>query len=258
MILYSISTKAKIDKSVIIGPYAIIEDDVEIGADTTIGSYVVIRKGTRIGTGNAIHAGVQLGVDPQDHHFHGESSWCLIGDDNIIREYATISRATGEGEQTVIGDGNFIMTYVHIAHNCTIGNNTVISSGTQIGGYVTIDDYVTIGGLCGIHQFCHIGIYAMLGAMSYLNKDLPPFLLARGNRARAYGLNTRGLRRNLYSWQEIEDIKRVYRQFSDSPFTIRECIKNLKTEECSEHILEIVKFIESSKRNFLPFKDDST
>jgi UDP-N-acetylglucosamine acyltransferase len=257
VITYSISTKAKIDKSVFIGPYAIIEDDVEIGADTTIDRSVVIRKGTRIGKGNAIHAGVQLGVDPQDYHFGGESSQCIIGNYNIIREYATISRATGEREQTVLGDRNFIMTYVHIAHNCEIGNNTVISSGTQIGGYVRIDDYVTIGGLCGVHQCSRIGKYAMLGAASYLNKDLPPFLLARGNRARVYGLNTRGLRRNLYSWHEIEEIKRVYRNISNSPFTIHECIKNLKTEECSEHILEIVKFIESSKRGFLFFKDAS-
>jgi UDP-N-acetylglucosamine acyltransferase len=253
--MQSISIKAKIDKSVTIGPYAIIEDDVEIGADTTIGSSVIIRKGTRIGTGNIIHAGAQLGVEPQDYHFDGEPSWCLIGDYNIIREYATVSRATGDRKQTMIGDGNFIMTYVHIAHNCIVGNNTVISSGTQIGGHVMIDDYVTIGGLCGIHQFCRIGKYAMLGAMSYLNKDLPPFLLARGNRARTYGLNTRGLRRNLYSWQEIEDIKRVYRQLSESPFLIQECIKKLKIENCGEHIFEIIKFIESSKRSFLSFKD---
>jgi UDP-N-acetylglucosamine acyltransferase len=253
--IYSISTKARIDKSVTIRPYAIVEDDVEIGADTTIGSNVIIRKGTKIGRGNTIHAGAQIGVEPQDYHFDGEPSWCLIGDYNIIREYATISRATGERQQTVIGDGNFIMTYVHVAHNCTVGNGTVISSGTQIGGHVMIDDYVTIGGLCGIHQLCRVGKYAMLGAMSYLNKDLPPFLLARGNRARAYGLNTRGLRRYLYSWQEIEDIKRVYRQLSGSPFSIQKCIKKIKTEERRAHILEIVKFAESSKRSFLLLMD---
>lgn len=255
MIISSVSKKAKIDKSVIIGPYAIIEEDVEIGVDTTIGSHVVIRKGTTIGRGNAIHSGVQLGVDPQDYHFKGESSKCIIGDYNVIREYATISRATGEGEQTVIGDNNCIMTYVHIAHNSKIGNNTVISSGTQIGGYVEIDDYVTIGGLSGIHQFCRIGKHAMLGAKSYLNKDLPPYLLAWGNRAKVYGLNTRGLRRNLYSWQEIEDIKHAYRLINNSPFNVNECAKILRSKKNNEYILKIANFIEKPKRGFLLKKE---
>lgn len=251
MIKYSISKKAKIDKSVIIGPYSIIENNVAIGANTTIGSYVTIREGTAIGRSNTIHTGAQIGVEPQDYHFKGEYSKCIIGDYNIIREYATISRATGENGQTIIGDNNFIMTYVHIAHNNKIGNNTVISSGSQIGGYVEIDDYVNIGGLSGVHQFCRIGKYAMLGAKSYLNKDLCPYLLARGNRAKVYGLNTKGLRLNLYSWQEIEEIKGVYRIINSSPFNLTECIKILKREKNNDFGREIVEFIEASRRGFL-------
>ena len=244
-----ISKKAKIAKSTIIGPYSIIEDNVEIGSHTKISSHVIIRRGTRIGEDNIIHAGAQLGVEPQDYHFDDEASQCIIGDNNIIREYVTISRATGTNNKTIIGNNNFIMTYVHIAHNVKIGNNTVIASGTQIGGYVEIGDFVNIGGLAGIHQFCRIGKYAMLGAKSYLNKDLAPYLLARGNRAKLYGLNVAGLRRNKFSWQKIEDIKNSYRIINRA-CNITECLKVLKKQK-NFNIREITKFLEASKRGIL-------
>ena len=244
-----ISKKAKIAKSTIIGPYSIIEDDVEIGAHTKIGSHVIIRSGTKIGKNNMIHAGAQLGVEPQDYHFKGENSQCIIGDNNLIREYVTISRATGKNNKTIIGNNNFLMTYVHIAHNVNIDNNTVISSGTQIGGYVEIGDFVNIGGLAGIHQFCRIGKYAMLGAKSYLNKDLGPYLIARGNRAKIYGLNVNGLRHNKFSWQKIEDIKNSYRTINNSCNVI-ECLKILKKQK-NIYTQEIIKFLKASKRGIL-------
>jgi len=249
---YTISKKARIDKSVIIGPYSIIEEDAEIGANNKIGSYVIIKKGTIIGNNNNIHAGVQIGIDPQDYHFEGEPSKCIIGDNNVIREYTTISRATGKNKKTVIGNSNFIMTYVHIAHNTKIGNNTIISSSAQLGGYVEIDNFVNIGGLVGVHQFCRIGKYAMLGAKSYLNKDLPPYLLARGNRAKVYGVNIKGLQRNSFSHEEIEDIKDLYRIIYNSSYNLTKCIKILKEKKAmNKYVGEILKFIELSKRGIL-------
>ncbi len=247
-----ISEKAKIEKSVIIGPYSIIEEEVQIGAYTKIGSNVVIKKGAVIGKRNTIHAGVHISVDPQDYHFKDESSKCIIGNGNIIREYTTISRATGENNATVIGNNNFIMTYVHIAHNIQIGNNTIISSGTQLGGYVEIDDFANIGGLTGIHQFCRVGKYAMLGAMSYLNKDLPPYLLARGNRARVHGVNVKGLQRHSFSLKEIEYIKNLFRILYKSSHNLTDCLSILKKKESTNiYTQEMLKFIETSKRGIL-------
>ncbi len=249
---YTISKKARIDKSVIIGPYSIIEENVEIGANNKIGSYVIVKKGTIIGNNNNIHAGVQIGIDPQDYHFEGEPSKCIIGDNNIIREYTTISRATGKNAKTIIGSNNFIMTYVHIAHNNKIGSNTIISSGAQLGGYVEVDNFVNIGGLAGIHQFCRIGRYAMLGAKSYLNKDILPYLLARGNRAKIYGVNIMGLQRNSFSHEQIEDIKSICRIIYNSSYNLTECIKILKKKEATnKYIGDIIKFIELSKRGIL-------
>ncbi len=247
-----IHKRAKIDKSVSIGPYSIIEEDVVIGAHNKIGSYVIIKQKTIIGSGNSIHAGVQIGVDPQDYHFKGESSQCVIGDGNIIREYTTISKATGKNKKTAIGNSNFIMTYVHIAHNVKIGSNTIVSSGTQLGGHVEVDDFANIGGLVGVHQFCRIGKYAMVGAKSYLNKDLPPYLLARGDQARVYGVNIKGLQRNSFSQEAIEYIKDLFRILYNSSHTLTESIEILKsTRPMNEYIKEIVKFIEESRRGIL-------
>lgn len=248
-----ISKKAHIHRSASVGPYSIIEDDVEIGARTVIGSHAVIRNGSRIGKDNRIYAGVQIGTDPQDYNFRGWRSQCVIGDRNIIREYATISRATGRGKTTSVGNGNFIMTYVHIAHNNLIGDDTIIASGAQLGGYVTIGDYAVVGGLAGVHQRCRIGRCAMLGAKSYLNQDLPPYLLARGNRARIYGVNVRGLRKRNFTWMEIEQIKRIYAFIRDHPLNRPEHIRRLKKEFSGPRLGEIVVFIGGTRRGILSY-----
>ena len=249
---FTISDDAKIHESVSIGPYTIIEKDVEIGAGSTISNHVIIRNGSLIGKDNTICAGAQIGVDPQDYHFKGESSRCIIGNNNMIREYSTISKATGEDNATIIGDNNFIMTYVHIAHNIKIGNNTIIASGSQLGGYVEINDFVNIGGLVGIHQFCKIGKYTMLGAMSYVNKDIPPYLLARGNPAKVYGVNIRGLQRTGFTADDIEAIKDLYRILYGSSRLMTESIELLKEQKNSSvFVREILRFVNTSKRGIL-------
>ncbi len=247
----TISPQAYIHRTATIGPYSIIEDDVEIGARTIIGSHVVVRRGSRIGRDNRIGTGAQIGIDPQDYHYRGEPSWCLIGDRNVIREYVTISRATGRGERTVIGNDNFIMTYVHIAHNDVVGHGTVIASAVQLGGYVEIQDHAVVGGLSGVHQRCRIGAYAMLGAKSYLNKDLAPYLLARGNRAHIVGINVRGLRNHGFSWRSIESIKTCYGVIRDQPINLSRTLGLLRKKFPDPRRRAIFDFIRSSGRGIL-------
>jgi UDP-N-acetylglucosamine acyltransferase len=246
-----IHPRARIHRTVVIGPFTIIEADVEIGAQTVIGGHVTIRGGSRIGKGNTISPGVQIGTDPQDYHFQGERSYCFIGDRNAIREYATISRATGKNKETRIGNDNCIMTYVHVAHNDRVGNHTVLASGTQLGGYVEVDDHAVVGGLSGVHQHCRIGEYAMLGAKSYLNKDLAPFLLARGNRARVYGVNARGLIINGFTWTDIERVKAIYGFIRDHPMNRDRSRKELKRKYKGRLRDEIIDFLDGSRRGIL-------
>lgn len=247
-----VSRKAFIGERVTVGPFTIIEDDVTIGAGTSIASCVIIHNGSVIGENNTICSGVHIGVDPQDYHFAGERSQCIIGSGNMIRECTTLSRATGDKSATVIGDNNFIMTYVHIAHNDTVGSNTVIASGAQIGGYVMIGDHANIGGLCGIHQFCQVGAHAMLGAKSYLNQDLLPYLLAQGNRARLYGVNVRGLRQRGFAGDEIETIKDLYRSLFRSGIGLEKWLSALPESEVRDDVkIVIADFVRRSKRGIL-------
>lgn len=248
----SISKKAHIDKTVQIGNHVVIEDGVKIGAGTKVSDHVIIRCGTIIGENNRIHGGVQLGIEPQDYHFKGEHSQCIIGNNNIIREYATISRATGADNKTVIGDHNYIMTYVHVAHNVRIGQHVIIASGSQIAGYVSINDFVNVGGLAGIHQFCRIGKYAMLGAKSYLNKDVLPFLLACGNPAKVYGVNTRGLKQRGFDSGSIEHIKDIMRLLLRSERTFSEGLVKMKEQWPDDPYVEDIKtYCENSQRGIL-------
>jgi len=246
-----IHPRARIHRSAVVGPFTVIEADVEIGARTVVGGHATIMGGSRIGKDNRISAGVQIGTDPQDYHFRGERSYCVIGDRNLIREFATVSRATGKGEPTLIGDDNCIMTYVHVAHNDRIGDHTVIASGTQLGGYVTVEDYAVIGGLAGVHQHCRIGKYAMLGAKSYLNKDLAPYLLARGNRAKVCGVNVKGLRKNGFSWPDIELIKEIYEYLSDKPVNQKRGSRIFKDRFKGCLPREITEFMNASSRGIL-------
>ena len=246
-----ISKKARIDTGVVIGLFSIIESDVRIGKGTKIGNSVIIRNGSIIGSYNSIKSGAQIGIEPQDYHYKGEKSFCIIGDHNIIREYATISRATGTEAKTIIGDHNFIMTYVHVAHNVMIGNDTIIASGSQLGGHVVVSDGANIGGLCGIHQFCRIGRMAMLGAKSYLNKDLPPFLLAAGNRARIIGVNVKGLKRRDFTSTEIGTLKKIYHRIFNSIDTIKKTLADLGQQADDTKIIEIINFFATTKRGVL-------
>jgi UDP-N-acetylglucosamine acyltransferase len=186
---------ARLGQNVTVGPFAVIEEHVEIGDNTVIGSGVVIKPHTRIGRDCQIHAGAVLGGPPQDTKFRGEVSYLIIGDGNIVREYVTIHRATGEENATIIGDGNMIMAYSHLGHNCEIGNDVIMANQVGISGHVVIEDRVVIGGMVGIHQYVRIGKLAMIGGFSKVVQDVPPFMMADGRPSKVYGLNVRGLRR---------------------------------------------------------------
>ncbi len=249
--LSSISSKADIGKNTTIGPYSIISERARIGDDCEIGSYVLIGPDVTIGDRCRIADGVIIGKEPQDRNYKGEKSFCIIGDDNIIREFATITRATGPGKATTIGNNNYIMTYVHIAHNVRIGNEVVITSGSQLGGYVEIEDCATIGGLVGIHQFCRVGKLAMVGANSYLNKDFPPFFIGQGNPCRIRGVNLQGLRRNGLL-KEYAVLKEVYRVIYRSRFNLSRAIKELKIRYNKNLSVEyLLDFITKSKRGII-------
>jgi len=242
--------KAELGNNVTVGPYAIIGEHVVIGDDTWIGPRAIIEGWTIMGKGNKVYAGSVVGNDPQDLKFKGEKSYLFIGDNNIIREYATISRGTeGGGGETHIGDGNLFMSYVHIAHDCQIGNHVVVAHGSGVGGHVTIEDRAIISGLAGIHQFTKIGKMAMVGAHSMVKKDVPPFLIVDGNPARVAFPNIVGLRRNGVPPEVRADIKRAYKILYRSNLNVSQAIEQMEQElPGTAEIDHFLRFLRNAER----------
>lgn len=178
-----------------VGPFCFVENDVVIGPRTTLDSHCTIKSGTRLGARNWIGQGAVLGGDPQDRKYGHEPTFLEIGDDNMIREYVTIHRATGAGEKTIVGNRCFLMAFVHIGHNCRIEDDVTIANDCGISGHVTIEQFVNIGGMTGVHQFCRIGKAAMIQAMSGVGQDMPPFMISAGRPAETIDINPVGLRR---------------------------------------------------------------
>jgi UDP-N-acetylglucosamine acyltransferase len=240
--------EARVGPRVQIGEFAVLEQDVVIGAHCRIEPYVCVKRWTTLGERNEISAGTVLGTDPLDKHFSGERSYLRIGDGNIIREHYTISRGTQPESATEIGDGNYIMTSGHIAHNCRIGNNTVIASCALVAGHVDVEDQAFISGGVVIHQYSKIGRLAMIGGNSRVNLDAPPFFLYTDFNARPNGLNLVGLKRSGFSVEEIAALKAAYRILYRSGLKLKDALARIAAELNTEHTRHLVKFIESSER----------
>ena len=209
-----ISNKVKLANNVKIGPYCYLNGNISIGENTELKSHVVISGNTQIGKNNTFYSFSNIGCDPQDLKFKGEDSNLIIGDFNIFRENVTISKGTKDGGMlTHINNKNLFMTGVHIAHDCKIGNENIFVNQVTLGGHVNIMDNVVVGGLSAIIQFVTIGSYSMIGGMSGIDKNVLPFSLAIGNRAKLRGLNLVGIRRKNFDKSERKRINDIHDQF---------------------------------------------
>lgn len=246
-----VDAKAEIDDGVEIGPYSIVEKGVIIGKGTKIGPHVVIREGTTIGKGCQIFQFSSIGEAPQAVAYRGEKTLLVIGDQNIIRESVTLHRGTVKGGgKTVIGNRNFFMAYSHVAHDCQIGHQVVLANGATLAGHILIEDYAVIGGLAAVHQFCRIGAHAFVSGVTGVVLDIPPYMLAAGSRAKLYGLNTVGLKRQNFHEETIRALKTTYRIIFRSGLTLEKAIYKVK-ESGLTHIPEVehlVQFLQQTKR----------
>lgn len=244
-----IARSAIIGEGVEIGPYAIVGEGVRIGDHVRIGPFVVLESRVEIGPHCIIGPHAVIGAPPQDFSYRGEDSAVIIGERTTIREFVTIHRATGEGKVTQIGKECLIMAYCHIAHNCLVGNGVVMANGAMLCGYVTVEDWATLSGLSGIHQFVRIGRLCMIGGMSKVVMDVPPYTLADGHPARIYGLNKVGMKRRGFSVETRETIKKIYKFLTCSGLPLRRAIAELpKLGYDAILVEEIVTFFTQSKR----------
>ena len=221
--------EAKLAPDVSVGPFSIIGPKVEIGAGTAIDSNVLIEGRTRIGKNNRVFPFASIGAAPQDKKYAGEDTAVEIGDGNTIREYVTINRGTvQEAGTTRIGDDNWIMAYVHFAHDCQIGSHTIFANYCGLAGHVHVDDWAILGGMTVVHQFVHVGAHSFTSMGTYLPQDLPPYVMAAGNMAKPYGINSEGLRRRGFDQDAIARIKRAYRLLYRSGLGLEEARRKLE------------------------------
>ena len=240
--------KGKIGKNCQIGTGAIIDENVVIGDNCIIEPYAVITGYTTIGDNNHIFSHAVVGSIPQDLKYHGEKTKLIIGNNNKIREFTLINPGTvGGGGITKIGDNNLLMGYVHIAHDVIIGNNCILANAATLAGHVELEDNVVVGGMTPIHQFVKIGEFAMVAGASALSQDVPPYCLAEGNRAKLRGLNLTGLRRKLENRDDINAIKRAYKELFESGKPIREVAEELIKSE-NRYVKHLAEFVLNSKR----------
>ncbi|MFC0878649.1 acyl-ACP--UDP-N-acetylglucosamine O-acyltransferase [Saccharicrinis sp. FJH2] len=206
-----IGDRSAIGENVTIGNFSTIENDVVIGDNTIIGNNVSILNGARIGQNCQIHSGAVLSGIPQDLKYKGEYTTLEIGNWNIIRESVTINKGTSSKKTTRIGNNNLIMANAHIGHDCEIGNNCIIGFGVGMPGEVIVSDYANISGLTGIHQFTRIGEHCMIGGLSKIVKDIPPYILAAREPLSFEGINIVGLKRRGFEQSKLNELKEIYK-----------------------------------------------
>jgi len=246
-----IHPKAKVDSSVQVGPYAVIDEGVEIGAGCIVGPHVYITGVTRIGEGNRFFAGCVIGEAPQDLKYSGAPTGVRIGDHNIFREHVTVHRSTKTEEDTVIGSHNFLMQHSHVAHNCAVSDHVILASGALLGGHAVVHDRAFVSGNCLVHQFTRVGTLSMMQGGSAISKDLPPFTLATRTNVMC-GLNTVGLRRAGFTPDERLELKVLYKALFRESQPFRAALATAQQKFSSRPAKIMMDFIAASKRGVCP------
>ncbi len=245
---------AELAESVTVGPYSIIDGQVIVGPGTDIGPHAIIKAYTTIGARCRIFQFAVLGEIPQDLKFAGEVSRLVIGDDNTIREFATMHRGTaGGGGVTRVGNGNLFMAYSHVAHDCDIGNGVIMSNAATLGGHITVEDKAILGGFVAVHQFSRIGRHAFIGGASAVSRDVPPYCMAVGNRAKLVGLNLVGLKRSGLMDTALQSLRQAYEILFQSELNTKEAVARVRQNvaPCPE-VQHLLRFVENSERGLVP------
>lgn len=247
-----IAPNAQLHPTVSVGPYSIIGEDVQIGEGTHIGSSVVIEGKVRLGKKNQVGHGSIIGGFPQHLAYTRQQSSVWIGDENIIREHVIIHRGLKDGSETRIGSYNYLMGQTHIAHDCHVGNHIILTHSSLLAGHCVVEDYANIGGMVGVHQFVRVGSYAMIGGLSRIVQDVPPFMICEGNPAQLFGLNKIGLKRANFSSDDLSQLKRAYQiLFLKKGPLLQEALKLCEKEFTSPRVKQLLNFMIPSKKGIL-------
>ena len=257
-----------------IHPTAIIEPGAQLGADVQIGAYAYVGSKAVIGPGTVLHhhANVEgrttigrqcevfpfacVGTKTHDLKYKGGEPGLIVGDRNVFREYVSVHGATNESDFTRMGDDNVMLAYSHIAHDCVVGSHLVMSAQSALAGHVLVEDHVNIGWGTGVHQFCRVGDHAMLGGMSKIVQDVPPYVIADGNPAVARSINKVGLERHGFSVAQLETVKQLFRLVYRAGLNRTQALNSLRqhAQAGTAEFKHFLAFADKSDRGFVAGK----
>jgi UDP-N-acetylglucosamine acyltransferase len=242
-----VDPSAQLAEDVEVGPYAIIEGAVALGAACVVRPHAHLIAPLTLGRNNLIGTGAVMGERAQHMRFDGSSTGVVVGDDNVFREHITVHSGTQPG-RTRIGHRNYFMANSHVAHDCEIADQCIFANGALLAGHVAVSDSVFISGNCAVHQFTCIGRLAMMSGGATTSKDIPPFFVQEG-RNRVVGVNVVGMRRAGIASEQIDAIREAYRMLYMQRKVLPAAVESI--ERCLGHIdvvAELIAFIRGSKR----------
>lgn len=243
-----IHPRAKLGAGCTIGPYCVIGENVELGDENQLHSHVVIEGNTVLGRHNEVFPFTTIGVRTQDLKWKGGTTWTRIGDHNTIREHVEIHSATGDGEATVVGSRNNILAGSHIAHNCQLGDHVILSSA-GLAGHVLVEDHAIVGGKAVVHQFCRVGTMAIVGGVSKVVQDVPPYMMIDGNPAVTRTINKVGLERQGVSEDAQKALRQAFKFLFKDKLTITNALARIETElPRLPEIVRLAEFARTSER----------
>jgi len=249
-----ISPLARIGNSVRIGPCCVVGANVELGDECVLHSHVVLEGHSRFGRGNEFFPFAVVGGKTQDLKYSGEPTSLEVGDLNVFRESCTVHRGTHEGSPTRIGSHNLLLCYAHVAHDCQLGNHIILSNSVGLAGHIVVEDYAIISGLAAAHQFCRIGAHSIIGGLSKVVQDVPPFMIVDGNPAVTRGLNLVGLQRRGFDEEDIRALKAAYKKlFLKKDINLATALSSLKATHVADtpQVSRLIRFIETSERGVI-------
>lgn len=238
-----VETGAELGTGVVVGPFCYVEADVQIGEECILDSHATIKGGTRMGARNHVFQGAILGGPPQDRKYKNEATFLQIGDDNVFREFVTVHRATGDGLATVVGNRCFLMSSVHLGHNCYLHDDITITNGVGCAGHVTIESLANLGGMSGVHQWVRIGRAAMVGGMSRITRDVPPFCIVEGDN-KVWDINAVGLRRIGVNAEERLALHKAVKLLFKTQLGLSHAIETVEREvKQTPEVVELLNFV---------------
>lgn len=242
--LAHVDPSAKLGANVTIHPFAFIDKDVEIGDGCEIMPYASVINGTRMGRDNRVYHGAIVGADPQDFRWKGEKTYCIIGDNNVIREHVIINRGINPEGGTRIGNDNFIMANSHIGHDSHIKGKCVLGNGVTMAGDCCIDECCILSSNCIVHEDSKIGKWTLIKGGCRISGNVPPYIIIAHNPAAYYGVNAMVMRKHGFTDVQVDDIAKAYRNIYQSGISVYNALQRIEADiDPSEIRSEIVNFV---------------